>query len=49
MAKVKIDGHIWSLAFNRYMCYSFRTNWVILHWDKQNQICPFELRFIYSY
>ena len=24
MAKVKPDGHIWALKFNRYVCFSFR-------------------------
>ena len=36
MAKVKIAGHILSVAFNRCMCYSFPINWVILHWDITN-------------
>ena len=30
MAKVKPDGHIWALEFNRYVCFSFRGNQTIL-------------------
>ena len=26
MAKVKPDGHIWALEFNRYVCFLFRGN-----------------------
>ena len=26
MAKVKPDGHVWGLGFNRYVCFSFRDN-----------------------
>ena len=26
MAKVKPDGHIWALEFNRYVCFLFRCN-----------------------
>ena len=29
MAKVKLDGHIWSLKFNWYICFSFHGNWAI--------------------
>ena len=30
MAKVKPDGHIWALEFNRYVSFSFRGNRSIL-------------------
>ena len=33
MAKVKPDGHIWALKFNRYVCFSFRGNRTIFGWD----------------
>ena len=33
MAKVKLDGHIWALEFNRYVCFSFRGNRTIFGWD----------------
>ena len=32
MAKVKPDGHIWGLEFNRYVCFSFRGNRAIFGW-----------------
>ena len=38
MAKVKPDGHIWSLEFNRYVCFSFRGNQTIFGWDIANSI-----------
>ena len=38
MAKVKSDGHIWSLKLNRYVCFSFRGNRTILGWDIANYI-----------
>ena len=43
MAKVKPDGHIWALEFNRYVCFSFRGNWTIFGWDNANSI--FDLKF----
>ena len=33
MAKVKPDGHIWALEFNRYVCFLFRGNRTIFGWD----------------
>ena len=33
MAKVKPDGHIWALEFNRYVCFSFCGNRTIFGWD----------------
>ena len=33
MAKVKHDGHIWALEFNRCVCLSFRGNRAIFGWD----------------
>ena len=33
MAKVKPDGHIWGLEFNRCVCFSFHGNWTIFGWD----------------
>ena len=30
MVKVKPDGHIWALEFNRYVCFSFRGYQTIL-------------------
>ena len=30
MAKVKLDDPIWGLAFNRYVHFLFRGNWIIL-------------------
>ena len=38
MAKVKPDGHIWALEFNRYCCFSFRVNRTIFGWDIANSI-----------
>ena len=38
MAKVKPDGHIWALEFNRYVCFSFRGNRTIFGWDIANSI-----------
>ena len=29
MAKVKIDGHIWGLVFNRYVSFWFQGNWAL--------------------
>ena len=42
MAKVKLDGHIWGLEFNRYICFSFRGNRTILGWDIANYIFDLE-------
>ena len=36
MAKVKIDGHIWALEFNRYVCFLFQGNRAIFGWDIEN-------------
>ena len=30
MAKVELDGHIWALEFNRYVCFSLHGNQTIL-------------------
>ena len=42
MAKVKPDGHIWSLELNRYVCYLFCGNWTIFGWDIANSIFDLE-------
>ena len=42
MAKVKPDGHIWALEFNRYVCFSFRGNGTIFGWDIANSIFDLE-------
>ena len=42
MAKVKPDGHIWALEFNRYVCFSFRGNQTIFGWDIPNSIFDLE-------
>ena len=42
MAKVKPDGHIWTLEFNRYVCFSFRGNRTIFGWDIENSIFDLE-------
>ena len=42
MAKVKPDGHIWALVFNRYVCFSFRGNRTIFVWDIANSIFDLE-------
>ena len=42
MAKVKTDGHIWTLEFNRYVCFSFPGNWAIFGWDIANSIFDLE-------
>ena len=41
LAKVKPDGDIWGLGFNRYVCFSFRGNRTIFGWDIAN--CIFDL------
>ena len=35
MTKVKPDGHIWGLEFNRCVCFTFRGNQTIFGWDIQ--------------
>ena len=42
MVKVKPDGHIWALDFNRYVCFSFRGNRTIFGWDIANSIFDLE-------
>ena len=42
IAKVKPDGHIWGLEFNRYVCFSFHGNRTILDWDITNSIFDLE-------
>ena len=42
MAKVKPDGHIWALAFNRYVCFLFRGNRATFGWDIGNSIFDLE-------
>ena len=42
MAKVKPDGHIWALEFNRYVCFSFCGNQTIFGWDIANSIFDLE-------
>ena len=42
MAKVKADGHIWALEFNRYLCLSFRGNRTIFGWVIANSIFDLE-------
>ena len=42
MAKVKPDGHIWALEFNRYVCFLFQGNWTIFGWDIANSIFDLE-------
>ena len=42
MAKVKPDGHIWALEFNRYVCFSFCGNRTIFGWDIANSIFDLE-------
>ena len=45
IAKVKIDGHIWSLAFNRYMCFSFCGNHPIFFQRYSKfYICPWKFK-----
>ena len=36
MAKVKPNGHIWALEFNRYVWFSFCGNRTIFGWDIAN-------------
>ena len=42
MVKVKPDGHIWALEFNRYICFSCRGNRTIFGWDIANSIFDLE-------
>ena len=42
MVKVKPDGHIWALKFNRYVCFSFRGNRTIFGWDIANSVFDLE-------
>ena len=42
MAKVKPDAYIWGLEFNRYVCFSFRSNRTIFGWDIANSIFDLE-------
>ena len=42
MVKVKPDGHIWAIEFNRYVCFSFRGNRTIVGWDIANSIFDLE-------
>ena len=36
MAKVKTNGRIWTLEFNRYVCFLFHGNRTIFGWDIAN-------------
>ena len=42
MAKVKPNGHIWALEFNRSVCFSFCGNRTIFGWDIANSIFDLE-------
>ena len=42
IAKVKPNGHIWGLKFNRYVWFSFRGNRAIFGWDIANSIFDLE-------
>ena len=42
MARVKSDGHIWGLKFNRYACFWFHGNLTILDRDVTNSIFDLE-------
>ena len=42
MAKVKPDGHIWALEFNRYVCFSFGGTRTIFDWDIANSVFDLE-------
>ena len=41
-AKVKFDGHIWGLEFDRHVCFLFRGNCIIFDWDTANSIFDLE-------
>ena len=42
MVKVKPTGHTWGLEFNRYVCFSFRSNRTSSGWDIGNSIFDLE-------
>ena len=42
MAKVKTDGHIWAVEFNRYVCFLFQGNRTIFGWVIANSIFDLE-------
>ena len=42
MAKVKSDGHIWGLEFNRYVCFLFHGNRTIFGRDIANSVFDLE-------
>ena len=42
MAKVKTNGRIWTLEFNRYVCFLFHDNRTIFGWDIANSIFDLE-------
>ena len=42
MAKVKTNGRIWTLEFNRYVCFLFHGNRTIFGWDIANSIFDLE-------
>ena len=44
MAKVKIDGHIWYLAFNQYLNFLFCDNYTILFLDRANKYLTFKFQ-----
>ena len=44
MAKVKLDGHIWGLEFNLYVCFSFCGNRTIFGWYSKFHICPWKFK-----
>ena len=44
MVKVKPDGHIWGLEFNRCVCFSFRGNRTIFGWDIANSILNLKIQ-----
>ena len=42
MVKVKPDGHIWGLEFNRWVCFLFRGNQTVFGWHIANSIFEIE-------
>ena len=42
MVKVKPIGHIWGREFNRYVCFSFRSNRTTFGWDIGNSLFDLE-------
>ena len=42
IAKVNLNGHIWDLEFNQYVCFLFRGNQTIFAWDIANSIFDLE-------